>query len=145
MQILNSFFAQRKLLVFFVHLLLVAIAPAALRAQELYHLDFSPSDVGTYQVTAGSPVIQAGAGPFSNALVFNAVTTGEQILLPIEVSAPEYELQFDVLPQGLANARLIHPARQADPIHDGSSNQLHGLLSNPVVSGQLARFDEPTN
>jgi hypothetical protein len=79
-------------------------SPPVARAVDWYRLDFTAPDLGSYQVTAGSPVIQATAGVFSDALVFDAVTGGEQIRLPIGSAAPRYELQFDLLTHNLLNS-----------------------------------------
>ena len=85
--------------------LFLAIAPpAASRAVELYNLDFTPPDLGAYQVMAGSPSVQSTAGIFTDALVFDAVNGGEQIRLSIGVTAPQYELQCDVLAHNLTDS-----------------------------------------
>lgn len=80
------------------------ILPAASRAAELYGLDFSAPDLGTYQVTAGSPSIQSMAGVLADALVFDAVSGGGQIRLPINTTEPVCEVQFDVLTHNLSES-----------------------------------------
>ncbi len=80
------------------------LSPAGASAMDLYDLDFTAPEIGVYQVTAGSPAIQASVGPFTDAAVFDAETGGEQIRLPIATAAPRYELQFDLLPHNLLNS-----------------------------------------
>jgi hypothetical protein len=80
------------------------ISAAASRAVDLYNLDFTATELGTYQVTLGNPSLQSAVGPFADALVFDAVTGGEQIRLPVGTSGPQYEIQFDVLAHNLLNS-----------------------------------------
>jgi hypothetical protein len=82
----------------------VGILPPASRASALFDLDFTAPDLGAYQMVAGTPSIQASAGVFTDALIFDAVTSGEQIRLPIGVSGPRYEIGFDVLTHNLVNS-----------------------------------------
>lgn len=84
---------------------LAAASCLPLRAVELYNLQFGGSDVGTYQIMFGNPTIQSPVGPFSNALVFHAVTTYDQILLPINVAAPRYDIQYDAFVHNVLNSQ----------------------------------------
>jgi hypothetical protein len=80
------------------------ISAATSRAVDLYNLDFTAPELGTYQVTLGNPSVQSAAGPFTDALIFDAVTGGEQIRLPTGQIAPQYELQFDIFAHNLLNS-----------------------------------------
>ena len=75
----------------------VVTACVSASAAELYNLQFGGSDVGTYQTVFGNPTVQSSVGPFAHALVFHAVTTYDQVLLPITVAGPRYDIQYDVL------------------------------------------------
>ena len=74
-------------------------------ATELYNLDFTPPDTGSYSVVFGSPAVQSSVGPLSDALVFHAVTTFDQIALPISVAGSQYNIQFDVLTHQLLDSQ----------------------------------------
>ena len=95
---------QRTNLKLLIFALCVAASPAAARGTELYNLDFTPPDSGTYQVALGNPTVQSSVGPFTDALVFHAVTNGEQIRLPIAMTVPEYDLQFDLFAHNLTDS-----------------------------------------
>lgn len=123
-------------------LLAVILSPAS-RATELYNLDFTPPDVGTYQIMAGSPSVQSTVGPLTDALVFDAVSGGEQIRLPIGATAPEYELQCDVLAQNLANSdyafRVFFGSTTSQAlIFDGGLNSVYVYQSSPFLNLSLA-------
>jgi hypothetical protein len=85
--------------------LLLLLAVQSVSATELYNLDFTPPDVGTYETVFGNPSVQSSVGPFTDALIFHAVTGYDQIELPIEISSPQYEIQFDVLTHNLLNSQ----------------------------------------
>ncbi len=81
------------------------LASCSLSATELYNLDFTPPEVGIYQIVYGSPSVQSSVGPFADALVFHAVTSFDQIQLPIGVTSPHYDIQYDVLTHNLLNSQ----------------------------------------
>ena len=123
--------------------LCVVASLAAARATELYNLDFTPPDLGTYQVTLGNPLVQSSVGPFTDALVFDAVTNGGQIRLPIAMSAPEYELQFDVFAHNLVNSDYSFgmfldgtTVRSVD--FHGGLNSVYVYQANPFLNLPLA-------
>jgi hypothetical protein len=74
-------------------------------ATELYALDFSQPEVGAYQTVFGSPSVQHSVGPFTDALVFDAVTSHEQIQLQIGTVGSRYDIKYDVLVHGLSNSQ----------------------------------------
>lgn len=76
-------------------------------ATELYNLDFTSPETGTYQTVFGNPRVQASVGPFADALVLQAVTTYDQIRLRVENTAPRYDIQCDVLMHDLLNSQYL--------------------------------------
>lgn len=86
---------------FAVGLLLIRSAAADV----LYNLDFTPPDTGTYQVTFGSPTVQSSVGPFTDALVFHAVTTYDQIQLSLNSGYTSYDVQCDVLMHNVVSSK----------------------------------------
>ena len=119
------------------------ISAATLRAVDLYNLDFTPPDLGTYQVTAGNPTVQSSVGTFYHALVFAAATGGEQIRLPIGVTAPEYELQCDVLTHNLLNSDYAFGVFFDTPTvnsvnFDGGLNSVYVYQSSPFLNLSLS-------
>lgn len=89
----------------FASVAIFLLANGTLSATQLYNLDFSAPEVGSYQTVFGSPSVQSSVGPFSSALMFHAVTTYDQIRLPIEIAAPRYEIQYDVLVHNVVNSQ----------------------------------------
>jgi hypothetical protein len=123
--------------------LLACLSPALAPAAELYNLDFTPPDSGVYQVTAGNPTVQSTAGTLTDALVFHAVSGGEQIRLPIGVPAPQYRLQCDVLAQNLANSDYsfgvyFGTAAASTVSFSGGVNSIYVYQSSPFVNISLA-------
>ena len=117
--------------------------PVASRAAELYNLDFTPPDLGTYQVMAGSPSVQSTIGTFTDALVFDAVSGGEQIRLPIGTTAPQYELQCDVLTHNLINSDYAFgvyfgTAAVRTVNFDGGLNSIYVYQSSPFLNLSLS-------
>jgi hypothetical protein len=133
---------QRTNLKLLILALCVAASPAAARGTELYNLDFTPPDSGTYQVTLGNPTVQSSVGPFTDALVFHAVTSGEQIRLPIAMPAPEYDLQFDLFAHNLANSDysfgvfLDGTTIRSVNVH-GGLNSVYVYQANPFLNLSL--------
>ena len=143
MKIQNAVCGNGTSLKFTVFAFLAFISPAASRATELYDLDFTPPDLGTYQITTGNPSVQSMVGPFTNALVFDAVSGGEQIRLPIGVTAPEYEFQCDVLTHNLLNSDYAFgvffdtPAVNSVNFH-GGLNSVYLYQSSPFLNLSLS-------
>lgn len=133
---------QRTNLKLLIVALCVAAAPAAARAGELYNLDFTPPDSGTYQMTLGNPTVQSSVGPFTDALVFHAVASGEQIRLPIAMPAPGYDLQFDLFAHNVANSDysfgvfLDGTATRSVNFH-GGLNSVYAYQSIPFLNLSL--------
>jgi PEP-CTERM motif-containing protein len=86
-------------------LLILFVTAGRLSATELYNLDFTPPEVGSYEVIFGKPTVQSSVGPFTDALVFHAVTTYDQIRLPITADAQQYNIQYDVFTHNLVNSQ----------------------------------------
>ncbi len=74
-------------------------------AAELYNLDFLAPETGTYTTVFGTPTIVATVGPLSRALVFDAVTSYEQIRLAVGGFGPHYNLTYDVLVHNLRGSQ----------------------------------------
>jgi hypothetical protein len=85
-------------------LFLLVLGLTRLSATVLYDIDFTPPDTGTYHVVFGSPTVQSSVGPFTDALVFHAVSTYDQISLAINSSAPQFDIQYDVFGHNLVNS-----------------------------------------
>ena len=83
----------------------LALAQASAQSQVLYDLDFTPTEVGSYTTVFGAPSIQHTVGPLTDALLFHAVVGYDQILLPISVAAPQYQISYDVFVHGLVNSK----------------------------------------
>jgi hypothetical protein len=125
---------------------LACLSPALAPAAELYNLDFTPPDLGVYQVTAGNPTVQATAGTLTDALVFHAVSGGEQIRLPIGVAASQYNLQCDVLVQNLASSdysfEVYFDTEAVSTVgFSGGVNSVDVYQSSPYLSFSLAPLD----
>lgn len=80
------------------------LASASASAAELYNLDFTSPEVGTYQTIFGSPTVQSSVGPFTDALVFHAVSSYDQIRLPINTAGSRYDIHYDVYVHSLLNS-----------------------------------------
>ena len=119
------------------------LSPAASRAVDLYNLDFTTPESGTYQITLGNPSVQSPVGPFADALVFDAVTGGEQIRLPIGTAAPQYELQCDVLAHSLLNSDYsfgiyFDTTTVRSVIFHGGLGSVYVYQSSPFLNFSLA-------
>ena len=131
---------SRRIITCFVCLF---ISAATSRAVDLYNLDFTANELGTYQVTLGNPLVQSAVGPFTDALIFHAVAGGEQIRLPIGTAAPQYEIQFDVLAHNLLNSDydfgvyLDTATVHAVNFH-GGLNSIYVYQSSPFLNYSLA-------
>jgi hypothetical protein len=86
-------------------LLIVAWTPRSSCAALLYDLNFTPSEVGTYSVVFGSPTVVPAFEGLSPALLFQAVTTYDQIELNLGDGAPGYQIGFDIVTHGLQNSQ----------------------------------------
>ena len=71
----------------------------------LYDLGFTPDNINSYQVIFGSPTVVSSFEGLTNALLFHATTTYDQIELPIDTTAPEYQVDFDVVTHDLINSK----------------------------------------
>jgi hypothetical protein len=143
MKILNAVCGKGTSLKLPVCMFLAFISPAASRAVDLYNLDFTPPDLGTYQVMAGSPSVQSTIGPFTDALVFDAVSGGEQIRLPIGTIAPQYDIQCDILPYNLLNSDYafgvyLDTAAVRSLNFDGGLNSIYVYQSSPFLNLSLS-------
>lgn len=145
MRIPSAVFGAETICRIFCCFTCVVVSAAASRSADLYNLDFTAPDVGSYQVTLGSPSVQPSVGPFTDALVFDGLPGGEQIQLPIETIAPGYNLQFDVLAHGLANSDysfgiyLGTATAHAVRFH-GGLNSVYVYQNTPFLNFSLTPF-----
>jgi hypothetical protein len=109
----------------------VATACLSVSATELYNLQFGGSDVGTYQTVFGNPTVQSSVGPFAHALIFHAVATYDQILLPIAVAGPRYDIHYDALVHNLLSSQYSFGILLDTP--DVHSLDFHGGLNQLQV------------
>jgi len=105
----------------------MAFAANSQAATQLYNLDFTPPEVGNYTTIFGNPTVVHSVGPFTDALLFHAVTTYDQIELPITLAAPQYDIQYDVLTHNLLNSKYGFIVTLDTP--DINSVTLHGGLN----------------
>lgn len=115
------------------------------RAALLYDLTFSGSNTGSYFTVFGTPSVQTSVGPLTNALVFHAVKSYDQIQLPINVKAPGYDIQYDVITHGLLNsnynfALLLDTPEVRRIDFDGGSDKIS--VFQPSSYGQLINFSD---
>ena len=95
-------------------------------ANELYHLRFDGSDVGAYQTRFGHPTVHRSIGPFTDALIFHAITDYDQIQLPITTADDHYDIQFDLLTHHLTDSQyaftffLDTPQVRSVDLHGGN-------------------------
>ena len=124
-------------------LVFLFVATSRLAATELYNLDFTPPEVGSYQVVFGNPTVQSSVGPFTDALVFHAVSTYDQIRLPINSDALQYNIQYDVFGHNLVNSNYIFhmtldtPEVRSVSLH-GGQNRIE--VFQPFVLANLGPF-----
>ncbi len=123
----------------------LSVAAASSSATELYNLDFTSNDVGTYQTIFGNPTVQSPVGPFANALVFHAVTGYDQIELPITVAAPSYDIQYDVIAHNLLNSQyafstFLDTAFATSVDLHGGQNSIEVFQSSPYTLENLEGF-----
>lgn len=143
MKILAAVFKERAGLKSLMGAMGILLSPAVASAVDLYGLDFTAPDIGAYQVTVGSPAIQASVGPFTDALVFDAGTGGGQIRLPIATTAPRYEFQFDLLTHNLLNSDYsfgvyFDTATVRSVNLHGGLNEIYLYQSSPFLNLSLA-------
>jgi hypothetical protein len=111
-----------------LYLLTLFIVAGPLSATELHNLDFTPPEVGIYETVFGSPSVQSSVGPFTDALVFHAVTFYDQIRLPINLSAPRYNIQYDVFTHNLLNSQYAFTMLLDTP--EVRNVGFHGVLND---------------
>jgi len=93
---------------------------------ELYNLDFTAPEVGTYG-TSGSVSTQSSVGPFTDALLFQATTDGGRLDLPVGPAGQRFNLQYDMLVHNVLNSQYAFTMY----ISAGTARSvsLHGLLN----------------
>jgi len=129
----------------FISIAAFSVVGGSLSATELYDLDFTPNEVGTYQTVFGNPSVQSSVGPFTDALIFHAVTGYDQIELPIGTGGPSYDIQYDVLVHGLLNSQyafstFLDTAYATDVSFHGGQNSVEVFQSSPYTLENLADF-----
>lgn len=134
-----------KTLVFSAVSIATLLANCSLYAMELYNLDFTSNDIGTYQTVFGNPTVQSSVGPFADALIFHAVTGFDQIELPIQVTGPSYDIQYDVLVHGMLNSQyafstFLDTYYATDVGFHGGRNSIEVFQSSPYTLDDLAGF-----
>lgn len=123
----------------------LAVAGGSLSATELYNLDFTPPEIGTYQTVFGDPSVQSPVRPFADALIFHAVTGYDQIELAIHTAGPRYDIQYDVLVHDLLNSQyafsifLDTPEVRTVSFH-GGLNSIEVFQASPYTIANLADF-----
>jgi hypothetical protein len=123
----------------------LTVAGYSLSATELYNLGFDANDFGTYQIVSGNPSIQASVEPFTNALIFHAVTGSDKIKLPISAGGSRYNIQFDVLVHNVSNSQYAffmapETARQPYVYFHGGATSILAFQSWPYTNAVLALF-----
>ena len=115
----------------------------------LYDLGFTPDNINSYQVIFGSPTVVSSFEGLTNALLFHATTTYDQIELPIDTTAPEYQVDFDVVTHDLINSKyaftmlLDTPEVRNTSLH-GGLDALEVFQPNPYTVESLQSFADDT-
>jgi hypothetical protein len=135
----------------FISIAVLTISSCSLPATQLYNLGFTTNDFGIYQ-TSGNPSVQASVGPFTDALVFHAVTFQagigyDQIQLPFEATVSRYDIQFDVLTHNLLNSQyaffLYLDTPQIPYVYfHGGQNRIGAFQPFPYTIANLAAFTD---
>jgi hypothetical protein len=105
-------------------------------AEDSLNLDFTPPEVGSYGVVFGNPTVVPTVGPLTDALVFHAVSSYEQIALGLPLNGPRYEIQYDVLTHALLNSQyafttlLDTPQARNMSFHGGANTIQMNNLGN---------------
>jgi hypothetical protein len=128
----------------------LSVAGCSLSATELYNLDFSANDVGTYQTVYGNPTIQSPVGTFANALVFqppNSIPDYDQIELPFDVTGSYYDIQYDVLTHNLLNSGYGFTVFLDTPVIrsvdlDGNQDTVAVFQPSPYTGENVADFSD---
>ena len=124
--------AIRSLIRVAVYCLVVsAFASNRSDATQLYDLNFTPSEVGTYSTVLGSPTVVPTFEGLSDALLFHAVTSYDQIELNLGVGAPGYQIGFDIVCHGVLNSQYDFAAYLDTP--QIRSLNFHGGLNSIYV------------
>lgn len=114
-------------------------------AAEMYDLDFTDPDVGSVIRVFGNPEVQSSVGPFTDALVFDAVAGYEQIQLDIGTVGPRLEIQYDMLVHNLLNSQysfallLDSTSVYRFDLH-GGLNAMYASQSPPFVDATVGSF-----
>jgi hypothetical protein len=130
-------------------LLISLLSAGYLPAVEIYNLDFSEPETGAYQIVSGNPSVQSSAGSLNDALVFGAGVGGDQIYLPIGVTGPRYELQYDLLVHGLLDSdyafvmRLDASGVRSLNLH-GGLNSIYAYQASPFINQTVGSFSDDT-
>jgi|ERR1039458_6030055 hypothetical protein len=128
----------------FISIATLAVVGCSLSATELYNLDFTPNEVGTYQTDSGDPSVQSSVGPFADALVFHSVIGDDTIELPIGIAGSYYDIQYDVLAHDLLNSQYVFTmflgmTPTSVSLH-GGQNSIEVFQSSPYTLDNLADF-----
>jgi hypothetical protein len=115
----------------------------------LYNLGFTPDNTDSYQITAGSPTVVSSFDGLTDALLFHATTTYDQIELSIGTPAPKYQVDFDVTTHDLIGSMyeftlfLDTPEVRTASLH-GGLDALEVFQPNPFTSESLQSFADDT-
>jgi len=116
-----------------------------LSAAELYNLDFASPENGNYQTVFGTPTVQSSVGPFQDTLVFNAVSTYEQIRFPISTGStvPGYKVECDIFTHNLLESSygftIFLDTPQVRPVSfSGSDNAFYSTYHGIDLSDDVA-------
>jgi hypothetical protein len=118
-------------------------------ATTLYDLDFTAPDTGTYSTVFGSPVVVSSFDGLSDALMFHAVQTIDQVRLNLGTGAPGYQIGFDVVTHGLTGSpyafrALLDSMAPHSVALNGGFNDLEVFQSSPFTSQSLQPFADDT-
>lgn len=100
-------------------------------ATVLYDLDFTAPEIGSYSTVFGSPAVVSSFHGLSNALLFHAVSTYDQIRLNIGAAVPGYQIGFDVVTHGLRNSQYAFTTLLDTP--EVRLVSFHGVLNDIYV------------
>ena len=100
-------------------------------ATVLYDLDFTAPEIGSYSTVFGSPTVVSSFDGLTDALLFHAVSSYDQIKLEVGAAAPGYQIGFDVVTHGLRNSQYLFTALLDTP--EIRSVDFHGGLNSIYV------------
>jgi hypothetical protein len=128
-----------------VCLAMTALNVSMLSATEYMNMDFTPPEQGGYGTVFGTPSVESSVGPLQNALVFNAVTSYEQIRIDMPQNSRGYEIHYDVYTHNLRDSKYAFTVLFDTP--EVRTMSFHGGLNRlsiyrPGFSGYGPAFND---